>query len=373
MNSSEPRKTFLFAGGGTGGHLAPALAIIEQLNRLAPTAAVLVACTHRPIDKTMLDAAEVGYVPQPVQPVPRSPLGWVGFYRTWRRSLSLASRMIKDIRPSAVLGLGGFAAGPVVRVAAGLGVPSALLNPDAVPGKANRYLAGRAEAIFTQFESSAAHFAPPAAGRCRAVGCPIRPSVLGGDRGEALELWQLDPGRRTLAVMGGSLGAKTINEAALALAAEANWPGPDWQVLHVTGPGKSAEARRTYQQSGAAGTVIEYCGRMDLLYAVADILIGRAGANTVAELAATGTPSVLLPYPFHRDQHQLHNAQPLAEAGGAVIVEDTVGAAENAARLRAALDPLLKAPSKLDAMAGAARSLARPEAAEAVARWLIEQ
>ena len=280
--------------------------------------------------------------------------------------------MVADIRPAAVLGLGGFAAGPLVRVAAGRGVPTALLNPDAIPGKANRYLARRVGTIFAQFPQTVQRFEPSCRAKVRVVGCPIRSSVTRGERRESLAALGLREDRRTLLVMGGSLGAETINQAALGCVGLMARLAQRWQVLHITGMGKAEQAAAVYRQAGVGCAVLDFCDRMDRAYAVADLAIGRAGANTVAELAATGTPAILLPYPHHRDQHQRHNAADMVSAGAAVLVDDRIDPAANAAAVGAALAPLMDDDSRLEAMSAAALALGRPTAAREVADWLME-
>ncbi|NLF32613.1 MAG: UDP-N-acetylglucosamine--N-acetylmuramyl-(pentapeptide) pyrophosphoryl-undecaprenol N-acetylglucosamine transferase [Planctomycetes bacterium] len=363
------RPTYLFAGGGTGGHLTCALAVADALADLQADPRVLFLCTDKSIDGRFLDPTPWGRIVQPIRPLPRNPLHLGGFTVRWLGSLRLARRVLRDVKPAAVLGLGGYAAGPAVRVAAG-GVRTAMLNPDAVPGKANRYLARRVDAIFTQFEATAGHFAEALRAKVRCVGCPVRREILGADRDAAIGRFGLDASRRTLAVMGGSLGAASVNDAVAAAAAPLAKVARGWQILHVAGPGKTAALETAYRQAGLAAAVVEFCDRMGDVYAAADLLIGRAGANTVAELTATGTPGVLMPYPFHADDHQVLNAADMAAAGAARVVRDAADAAVNAGRLVEALTPILADPPALAAMAAAAASLARTDAAGAVARWL---
>jgi len=365
--------TYLFAGGGTGGHLTPALAVAEQIDRLDPGAKILFLCTERDIDGRFLEPTPYGLLRQPIRPMPKRPWQWPGFYRRWRRSGRLARAVLRDVRPKAVLGLGGFAAAPAVRMAGRRGVPAALLNPDSVPGVANRYLARRVAAIFTQFDLTAGHFPASVRANIRQVGCPIRPSLLGVDPAAARIELGLRPDRGTLAVMGGSQGARTVNEAVLGAVEVLARRADTWQVLHVAGPGKVGAAEETYRAAGVAAVVMEFCDRMGLVYAAADVLIARAGANTIAELTATGTPGVLMPYPFHADQHQRHNAAAMVAAGAAVIVDDADNPAANAERLTAAVAELLADPARLPPMARAAADLGQPNAADAVARWLTEQ
>jgi UDP-N-acetylglucosamine--N-acetylmuramyl-(pentapeptide) pyrophosphoryl-undecaprenol N-acetylglucosamine transferase len=277
--------------------------------------------------------------------------------------------MIADLRPAAVLGLGGFAAAPVVCRAARCRVRTAMLNPDAVPGKANRMLARRADAIFTAFAATADKFPAAARAKVRHVGCPVRREFISADRQQALDHFGLRGDRKTLVINGGSLGAASINQAVALLAGELGELGGTWQVLMITGKDKAGAALDA--GGGLSVRVLDYCQRMDLAYAAADLSIGRAGAGTVAELGATATPAVLMPYPYHADQHQRLNAAELCQAGAAIIVDDSKNAEINAARLREALLPILRDPARLDTMRQAAKSIKGAQAAQSVARWLL--
>lgn len=371
---AQAQRIYIFAGGGTGGHLYPGLAVAQELVRLEPEAKIVFACSSRAIDARILEPTPYSIVIQPVLPLPAKPSAAWPFIKGWIMSLAQARDMIRDLAPSAVLGLGGFAAGPVVRQAARAGVPTALLNPDAVPGKANQYLARRVRAIFTQFAQTTAHFRPNLQSKVRAVGCPIRTEIVNGSREDALKLFDLRGDRKTLLVLGGSLGAASINAAIAALATDLGALADRWQLLHVTGPAGTADAAPAGPPVPEGLTVrrLEYCNRMDLAYAAADLAICRSGAVTVAELAATGTPAILMPYPFHKDQQQKLNASALAAAGAAIVCEDAKDAQSNAQALRKSLLPLMQDPSALDRMRQSARQSGKSDAAGQVARWLTK-
>ena len=250
-------------------------------------------------------------------------------------------------------------------------MPTALLNPDAVPGKANRVLAARAEVTFTQFPSSREAFRRRLRERVRCVGCPVRRELLGGDRGKAIAHFGLRRDLRTLLIFGGSLLAEALGEAVERLAVRLGEFAPGWQLLHITASPRAQRIQQALQDRGLVVCTQGYCDRMDLAYAAADLALARAGAVTVAELAATGTPAVLMPYPHHADRHQHLNAAALADSGSAVICEDRQDAAANAAALRQAMLPLLRDPTALEAMTRAAATLAaKPSAAVEVAEWL---
>jgi len=362
--------TYILAGGGTGGHLYPGLAVARELRELRPEAVIVMACSDRTIDAKVLADEPYAVVAQPVRPLPRGGRGWGGFLKAWAASHRLARDMLRDLKPAAVLGLGGFAAGPLVTRAGRAGVRTGLLNPDAVPGVANRWIARHAEAIFTQFETTRAHFGR-ARDKVRAVGCPIRREFAAADRAQALSQFGLRPDRRTLLVCGGSLGAASINAAVAALLGHLEPLAGAWQVLHITGS-SSMKAVDGEADGKLHVRRMEYCHEMPLAYAAADLALGRAGANTVAELAATGTPAVLMPYPHHKDMHQKLNAAALVECGAAVLVDDRISPAENVASLRAAMLGLMDDAGRLAEMASAAKSLGAGDAAAEVARWLAD-
>lgn len=367
----ETIRTFIFAGGGTGGHIYPGLAVAQELLRLEPGAKIVFACSGRAIDRKILDPLPYAIVVQPVQPLPHSIGSIMPFVRGWIGSARLAREMVADLKPAAVLGLGGFAAGPVVSQAARAGVPSALLNPDAVPGKANVYLSRQVQAIFTQFASTGKCFPPAVQPKVRCVGCPIRADLLGVDRAKGLEEFGLRADRKTLLVLGGSLGAASINQAIAAMSGHLAKASDGWQLLHITGPASGADLDSMSVPAGMHVRRLEYCHRMDLAYAAADLAICRSGAVTVAELAAVGLPSILLPYPYHKDQQQKLNAGELAGAGAAILCEDAKDGLANAARLEKLLLPLMTDPAGLEKMRTAARQAGKADAAAKAAGWLV--
>ena len=358
---------FILAGGGTGGHLYPGLAVADELTRIADEGRIVFACSNRPIDRRILDPRPYAVVPQPVLPLPTSPSKVWPFFRAWLSSQSQARQMVADLRPRAVLGLGGFAAAPVVRAAARAGVPAALLNPDAAVGKANRYLARHVDVIFTQFEATAEQLAEGLRPKVIAAGCPIREAFASADRAEAVKHFALDAYRKTLLVCGGSLGADAINLAVAELI-----PGPlaehleeRWQVLHITGRSQLDPV----SDFGPNVHRLDYCARMDLALSACDLAVVRGGASTIAELTATGTPAVVVPYPHHKDRQQYLNALPLASAGAAVVCEQS--SAPLARALGQTLGEILGNARRLEDMRNAAVPMGNPRAARDVARWMI--
>jgi len=360
-------EAYVFAGGGTGGHLFPGLAVAEELRRHQPHAAMLFLTTTRALDRELLARVPFEQIEQPVQPLSLHPLRFAGFWRAWRRSLRLATQVLRARRPRAVLGLGGYAAGPAVVAARRLGIRRAILNPDAIPGRANRRLARYADLVVLQWDDSRRYFR--AGTPCRTLGCPIRADFLRADGAAGRRRFGLDERRPLLLVTGASQGARTINRAVQRVWPEFVREFAHWQLVHLSGAADEAETRDAYAKAGAPATVVAFTHEMAEALAAADLVVSRAGASTLAELTALGKPSILLPYPYHRDRHQHANAQVLADVGAAVVLEDQRDAARNAEPLLAALR-LLAIDAAREKMSAAARTLARPRAAADMAAWL---
>lgn len=370
--SDSNRPWFVFAGGGTGGHLCPALAIVHELRQRDGRVDVSFLCTDRPIDKKILGEAGVDAVPQSVRPFSTKPWRWPGFLVAWQRAIGKCKSLFRRRRPAVVVGAGGYGSDPPVRAALGLGVPTAILNPDVLPGRANRRLGRQVCRIFAQWEPSAEYF--PGAAGFRAWGCPVRSGFLGGREGlrqSGLARFELQPHFHTLLTTGASQGARTINEAMVTLAPEIARLD-NWQILHLSGSADVDRLRAAYRAAGVRATVLAFTEHMPEAMAVAALAVSRAGASTLAELTAVGLPSILMPYPFHRDEHQLRNAKVLADAGAGVIVPDRIEAQGNVTALRSALLPLLQDTPRLAAMADAARRLGRPDAARQIAAELLD-
>jgi UDP-N-acetylglucosamine--N-acetylmuramyl-(pentapeptide) pyrophosphoryl-undecaprenol N-acetylglucosamine transferase len=252
-----------------------------------------------------------------------------------------------------------------------MGIPTAILNPDAIPGKANRYLSTRADAIFVQWPVTRRHFQNSES--VQVVGCPVRPAFSQASREAGLERYGLDQRKRTLLITGASQGARSINEAIIAvfdrLGGEAGLDG--WQFLHLTGTQDCDRVANAYQVRSLPAKVLPYTEHMADALAAADLVVSRAGASTLAELTAVGVGSVLMPYPHHRDKHQLANAGVLADAGAAVVVEDRVQVEQNAKVLAGVLDQLMGDGAVLSEMAERAAALGTCQAAATIADQVL--
>ncbi len=362
------RSHYFFAGGGTGGHIYPALAVAEQMRKTQPDAQITFFCSRRPIDARILSKTGFEFIPLPVESFSLRPDKFVVFGATLLQSYKLAKEKIMPfVDRSIVIGAGGFASAPAVFAAGKLNVPVALLNVDIVPGRANKLLAGFAKEIFVQFEDTAGHFAKTKA-TVNVTGCPLRAGFAHPDKSKAIAESGLDENKKTLVITGASSGAMNINNAVCALLVDLNRFADDWQIVHLTGSADYQRVRDSYAAAKIGHKILDYYDDMPGLLAGADLVVGRAGAVSVAEYAAAGVAAICLPYPYHKDKHQYLNAGKLVEAGGAVIVEDIAGDCKQTSKnLLSELAALMKDDDRRGRMARCARAFAKLDAAEKIA------
>ena len=361
----------MIAAGGTAGHVYPALALADALVTRSPGARIRFIGTPRGIERDAVPRA--GFDLQLIDVVPWArTLGARRFLApaSLAAATSRTRSMFKRSRPTVVVGMGGYASLPVVLAARSRHIPALLHEQNSVPGIANLVGSRFVRRVALSFEEARARF--PERTEFRITGNPIRRSIATLDRAavraEALEAFGLESGRRTVLVLGGSLGAARLNEAAAGLAMRWRERG-DVQLLIAAGARHGGAARDRTLTAGSHVHVLDYIDRVDLAYAAADVAVCRAGAATVAELSAVGVPSILVPYPYARGNHQEGNARALERAGGARVVLDADATAE---LLAAALDPLIADPAALDRMGEAARGFGRPAAADELAAWTME-
>ena len=366
-------KSFIFAGGGSGGHLFPGLAVASALQKIDPNSHILFLATERPIDSQILEPTGFKYIPQPIKPIPslKKPTEIWNFLRSWHQTVRLCRHLMLENPPHAVLGLGGFASGPALMVASKQLIPTALLNPDAVPGRANRFGRRFSQKIFLQWESSRPHFGPDAH-KCTVTGCPIRDifAQINNDKPLARKELGLNPQKRTLVIMGGSQGGRNVNQATVECLTNGKLALNHWQILHLTGNKDKTYAIEKYRAASITAQVWEFTEKMDKVLQAADLIIARAGASSLAEITIAGVPSILIPYPYHKDQHQRRNAEVLAQVDAAQIVTDECDRIKTAQNLVKILPECLDQKVLL-AMSKAAKSLGKDQAAAVIAQELI--
>jgi len=369
------RTVVLFAGGGTGGHLYPALALAEALVELRPDVDPVFVGASRGIEARILPERGVEHLLLPVRGLQRgASIGEnVGFLPALLSSLLEVGEWISRHRPGAVVVTGGYAGGPAGLVAAMRGIPLALQEQNAVPGATTRGLSRWATQIHLAFPEAAALLPESAQEAVRFTGNPIRPPVP-TDLAEALETMGLLPDLPVVLVVGGSQGSAALNAAVLSairLTVEEGEGGPGFQLLWSTGPSHIGAIRTELQELGLPEWVqaLGYLDRMPVALAAATVAVSRAGAMATSELLAWGVPAILVPLPTSAAGHQERNAHALAEAGCAVHLPESE---MDGAALLQAIATLVGDPERCDRIGTAARARALPNAARDIAEALTE-
>jgi UDP-N-acetylglucosamine--N-acetylmuramyl-(pentapeptide) pyrophosphoryl-undecaprenol N-acetylglucosamine transferase len=357
---------FLFAGGGSGGHLLPGIAVAEVLRQRTPLARVLFVGSEREIERRIVTEHNCPHVALPLSPLDdlrRRPHRFL-----WRncRAIAEAQRLLREQRPRAVIGLGGLASAPVVWAAHRAGVPIVLLEQNAIPGRATCWLSRWAGMVCVTYPECVDRL--PRGVPTLLCGNPVRAEIA------ALlhEPRMIDAESPTLLVLGGSQGADALNAAVLELVRQQRTALAGWTIVHQTGPRQAAAVQAAYATLGQSHVVADFFPNLVEHYRRADIVISRAGATTLAELACAGKPMVLVPYPHAADNHQRANAEAFASQGAAVVVEHAASASDTAAQIGRALSPWQHDATLRQQIGDAARSLARPDAAERVVSLLCE-
>ena len=361
-------RCFFFAGGGTGGHIYPAIAVAEQIIEREKSAKIHFFCSQRPIDAQILSKTGFSYTALPA--VGLSAELVVAFCLGFLKSYFAAKKIIREKGGGVITGVGGFVAAPVCWAGHRLKQPVALINVDIHAGKANKLIGKLANEIFVQFEDTIADFAG-CKGNVQAVGCPMRKDFLQPQKEKAIAELGLDRNKKILLITGASSGSANINRAVCLLLGRLEKFAEQWQIVHLTGSNNFEQTCAKYMDVKIGHKVVAYYDDMANLLAAVDLVIGRSGANGVAEYAAAGVPSVCLPYPYHRDRHQYLNAGKLVEAGAAVIVDDVADDEQRAEKLWLELAKLMGDDSLREQMAKNCEKVAKKDAASKIAQRLL--
>ncbi len=349
--------SFVITGGGTGGHVFPALAVARVLRDRG----------HKLLFIGTREGMEARLVPEAGFDIEFIRIGGLNRVGRWKQvqsaiqlpgSIATASRILMRSGARAVFSLGGYVAGPVMLATLIRGLPLVVMEPNAIPGLANRRLGRRVYRALLGFESAAKWFP---AGKSEVTGLPVRPEFFAAEPKRT--------GKFTLLITGGSRGARTLNRAS-----RESWPlfrqsDAPVRFLHQTGAAEHEALAKDFESAGIEGEVLPFIRDMPQAFADADLVVGRSGAGAVNEIAAAGMPSVLVPFPFAADDHQRRNAEILANAGAARMVLD---AEMNGERLFREVEALRQNPDELDQMRARVRQFAKPGAAERAAGVLEE-
>jgi UDP-N-acetylglucosamine--N-acetylmuramyl-(pentapeptide) pyrophosphoryl-undecaprenol N-acetylglucosamine transferase len=360
-----PKKSIhiVFSGGGTGGHLFPGLAVAERLSEEIANLRVTFAGSGKAFEQKHVAAAGFEYLALPCRPLPGKAGEAVSFIVENLAGYFAARRFLKEERVDAVVGLGGYASVPMGRAAARCATPLVLLEQNVIPGRATRWLAKKADLICTSFADTEDHLS----GHCslRFTGNPVRRDFLS----ERCSPLQLGEGTHTsqLLVLGGSGGARSINENLPRAFYKLRNQLDGWNIVHQTGEADCKTTQLLYEKLAIEALVLPFLQDLPRQLQHSDLVVCRAGGTTLAELAAAGVPAVLIPYPKAKDNHQLKNALVYAQAGAASIVEEPTPPGRLDDALAERLQLLLAEGEKRRKMSDAMARLARPHAAADVA------
>jgi UDP-N-acetylglucosamine--N-acetylmuramyl-(pentapeptide) pyrophosphoryl-undecaprenol N-acetylglucosamine transferase len=363
MNNDKNIRVIV-AGGGTGGHIFPGLAIAGSLKRLAPSVEILFVGAKGKME--MQKVPEAGFEIKGID--------IAGYNRSSLfRNLSLpvklvksyfqVKKILKNFKPDAVVGVGGYSSFPVLRLAQAAHIPTFIHESNSLPGKSNLILGKRATKIFVATDGMEKYFHEK---NLIVSGNPVRALLQKrAEKNESLLCFGLKPDQKTVLVIGGSLGAKSINEAVAGHISY--WKENRLQLIWQTGKNYSpdvANSTSRYENIWAN----EFINRMDFAYGAADVVVARAGAMTISELEAQGKASILVPYPFAAEDHQTVNARKLADKGAALMIKDS----EIGEKLIPVLDDLLGDESRLKSIEENISALAKPDADKLIAEEILK-
>lgn len=367
MHKPEKNIRIIISGGGTGGHIFPALSIADELKSTFSAEILFVGAEGR---MEMEKVPQAGY---PIKGLPVKGFSRKSMLRNLQviiklmKSLRMARRIIKDYQPDVVVGVGGYASGPVLWQANKLGIPTLIQEQNSYAGITNKLLAKKANKICVAYDGMHKYFP---AEKIENLGNPIRPAVVNVNQyttADAREFWRLDPDKKTVLVVGGSLGAGTINASLEKALPQLN---QNKQVQWIWQCGKyyhDGLQSRIGQKIAEHIKLMPFISEMNQAYAAADVIISRAGAGTLSELSIVGKPVVLVPSPNVAEDHQTKNAMALVEKEAALWIPDH----EAVEKLVPEVLNLLNDPDKQEKLANSVKKLAKPDAATEIAKRVM--
>lgn len=317
----QKNKNIIISGGGTGGHVFPAISIANAIREIEPDANILFVGALGKIEMEKVPAAGYKIIGLPVAGLQRRlTFKNISFIFKLISSLRISRKIIKDFKPDVVVGVGGYASGPVLRIANKKGIPTLIQEQNSYAGITNKLLAKRAKRICVAYEGMEKYFPKD---KILLTGNPVRQDLLDkiGNKDEAIKHFDLEPGRKTVLVIGGSLGAKTINQSVIGDIKKIG--NSNFQLLWQTGKYYYNDVKKVVDESGYKNVkVLDFITRMDMAYSLADLIISRAGAGTISELCLVGKPVILVPSPNVAEDHQTKNAMALANKNAAFMIKD---------------------------------------------------
>ncbi len=362
----------IVSGGGTGGHIYPAITIIRNIQAKAKDAKFLYVGTSKGLESDIVPKEGLPFTTVDIEGFERH-LTLDNLRRAGRAAAGVAhaAKVVKVFHPDVVIGTGGYVCGPVLLAASLMHIPTMIQEQNVVPGITNKILSHFVSKIAVGTKEAAPHFP---ADKVVYTGNPIRQEVMSARREDGAAAFGFDPAKKTVLVSGGSRGARAINRAMIDILKQAV-DHPEVQILHVTGKNEYDDVMNRLKEAGVDLTSVNHLQVRPYLYnmpqamAMTDLAVFRAGATGLAELTARGIPSILIPYPYAAENHQEHNARALEEAGAARMILNKDLTSKT---LGAVLTELLSEDTKLAHMAGVSRSLGKPQAAAEIAELALQ-
>ena len=357
---------YMIAGGGTGGHIFPALAIASGIKSRVPAAELLFVGAQGRMEMTRVPEAGYQIVGLPIAGLQRK-FTFSNFSLPFKvfSSLMQAIGLVRSFKPDAVVGVGGYASAPLLLAARILWIPYLIQEQNSFAGLTNKLLGSSASSICVAFDGMEKYFP---ARKIQLTGNPVRKDLMEQNisQYEARLHFGLQPGKSTILVIGGSLGARSINQAVSA--ALANWSEKDFQLIWQTGTAYAGKAEEQIAQINNSGMITRsFIREMNLAYAAADVVVSRAGALSLAEICMAGKASILIPSPNVAEDHQTRNAESLVAAKAALLISDR----EAVQRLSAEVCSLLSNPAEIERIGMAAHRLSKPDAGEKIVEQLF--
>ncbi|MCL3782413.1 undecaprenyldiphospho-muramoylpentapeptide beta-N-acetylglucosaminyltransferase [Prolixibacteraceae bacterium JC049] len=361
------KKRFIISGGGTGGHIYPAISIANTLKELEPDCEILFVGAEGRMEMEKVPAAGYKIKGLPIMGLPRTITPKLfTFFVKWFKSRRLAKKIIEDFAPNAAVGVGGYASGPLLKMAGKLGVPTIIQEQNSYAGITNKLLAKDANKICVAYEKMERFFPKQ---KIVLTGNPIRKDVLKAvNLQEARDFFGIKTDKPVVAIVGGSLGARTINNAVLNSIEEI--AKSDVEFIWQTGKFYYNEmVEKTKGKLPDNLHIFEFVTRMDFAFGLADMMVSRAGAGTISELCLVGMPTILVPSPNVAEDHQTKNAKALSDKGAAILIRDN----EIGDQLVDTVNKIIHDKAELDKLKTEVKKLAKPNAAEDIARIVLEE
>ena len=363
----QKNKNIIISGGGTGGHVFPAISIANAIKEIEPETNILFVGALDKIEMEKVPAAGYKIIGLPVAGLQRRlTVKNISFIFKLISSLRKSKKIIKDFKPDVVVGVGGYASGPVLRIANKRGIPTLIQEQNSYAGITNKLLAKKAKKICVAYEGMEKYFPKD---KIILTGNPVRQDLLDniGRKEEAIKHFELEKDRKMILVVGGSLGARTINQSIIGDIAKIG--KSECQLLWQTGKYYYEDAKNVVDKSDYKNIkVLDFITRMDMAYAAADIIISRAGAGTISELCLVGKPVILIPSPNVAEDHQTMNAMALVNKNAAIMIKD-MEASEKL--IDSALD-LIKSEGQIKKLSENIRGMALRDSAKIIAKEVLK-